>query len=207
MAAVSERPRHALSDTDGRNVRRDRNREAVVRALLDLYYEYNFEPSAEEIASRSGVSARSIFRYFDDVDDLRRAAITLHLYESAHLIPIDCTPDSNLDDKIQAVVSQRSELFETCAPIAIITRLRAPFQPVIDELLTDVREMLRLQITTVFAPELAAMPAALVPVRIAAGDIATSFETWLLLRHTNGFDRAAAESTVGDALHLIFSTN
>lgn len=207
MVVVAERPRHALADTDGRNLRRDRNRERVVRALLELYYEYNFEPSAEEIASRSGVSARSIFRYFDDVDDLCRAAITLHLYESAHLIPINSTPDSNLDHKVRAIVSQRSELFEKCGPIAVITRLRAPFQPVIDELLTEVRDMLRLQITTLFGPELAAMPAALVPVRIAAGDIATSFETWLLLRHTNGFDRAAAEATLGDALHLIFNTN
>lgn len=207
MVAVAERPRHAPADTDGRNLRRDRNRERVVRALLELYYEYNFEPSAEEIAARSGVSARSIFRYFDDVDDLCRAAIDLHAYETAHLLPILSTPDSDLDHKIQAVVSQRSELFEKCGPIAVITRLRAPFQPVIDELLTAVRNMLRLQITTLFAPELAAMPTALVPVRIAAGDIATSFETWLLLRHTNGFDRASAEATVGDALHLIFNTN
>ena len=207
MVAIAERKSHPPSYADGRNVRRDRNREAVVRALLDLYREYNFEPSAEDIASRSGVSTRSIFRYFDDVDDLRRAAITLHLYEAAHLIPMDCTPDSNFDDKVQAVVRQRSELFETCAPIAIITRLRAPFQPVIDDLLTSVRQLLRLQITTIFAPELAAMPTALVPVRAAAGDIATSFETWLLLRHTNGFDRAAAESTVGDALRLIFNNN
>ena len=204
MVAIAERQRDSPAYTDGRNLRRDRNRETVVRALLDLYYEYNFEPSAEEIASRSGVSTRSIFRYFDDVDDLCRAAITLHQYESAHLIPIHSTPESNLDDKVQAVVNQRSELFETCAPIAIITRLRAPFQPVVDDLLDRVREMLRLQITTLFAPELAAMPTALLPLRVAAADIATSFETWWLLRNTNGFERAAAEAAVAHALHLVF---
>ena len=77
------------AESDGRRLRRGRNRDAVVRALLALYNEGNLNPSTEEIALRSGVSARSLFRYFDDVDDLCQAAITQqqddvrHLYEVA----------------------------------------------------------------------------------------------------------------------------
>ena len=44
------------SGTDGRQLRRRRNREAVVEALLDLYREGNLRPSTEEIAARSGLS-------------------------------------------------------------------------------------------------------------------------------------------------------
>src|ERR1035438_5413311 len=61
--------------TDGRQLRRRRNRETVVDALLDLYRDGNLRPSTEEIAARSGLSPRSLFRYFDDVDDLTRTAI------------------------------------------------------------------------------------------------------------------------------------
>ena len=42
--------------TDGRQLRRERNREAVVEALLDLYRDGNLQPSSEEIAARSGLS-------------------------------------------------------------------------------------------------------------------------------------------------------
>src|SRR6185437_733480 len=60
---------------DGRRLRRDRNRMAVVDALLDLYGESNLRPSTAEIADRAGLSHRSLFRYFDDFDDLCREAI------------------------------------------------------------------------------------------------------------------------------------
>ena len=47
---------------DGRRVRRDRNRDAVVDALLTLYGEGNLEPGSAEIAERAGLSPRSLFR-------------------------------------------------------------------------------------------------------------------------------------------------
>ena len=71
--------------TDGRNQRRDRNRDAVVTALLELYREGQLGPSAEEIAARAGISVRSLFRYFDDVDALVRAAIAR---QQEHLAPL-----------------------------------------------------------------------------------------------------------------------
>ncbi|HAP77906.1 MAG TPA: TetR/AcrR family transcriptional regulator, partial [Acidimicrobiaceae bacterium] len=49
-----------------------------------LYRSGNFDPSIDEIATRSGVSARSVFRYFDDVDDLANAAIDQQLLDVAH---------------------------------------------------------------------------------------------------------------------------
>ena len=80
--------------TDGRNQRRDRNREAVVRALLELYREGNLGPSADEIAARAGISARSLFRYFDDVDTLVRAAIARQQQHLAPLYELDLAADA-----------------------------------------------------------------------------------------------------------------
>ena len=61
--------------TDGRHARRDRNRLAVVDAILALFSEGNFEPTSDQIAERAGLSPRSLFRYFDDLEDLNRVAI------------------------------------------------------------------------------------------------------------------------------------
>ena len=60
----------APTTEDGRHARRDRNRLAVVDAMLELYVEGNLDPSSDEIAERAGLSPRSLFRYFEDLDDL-----------------------------------------------------------------------------------------------------------------------------------------
>ena len=98
--------------TDGRQLRRERNREAVVEALLDLYREGNLRPSTEEIATRAGLSPRSLFRYFDDVDDLTRTAVR-HQHERAqHLVPIGAGPHEPLADRVDTLVAQRFRLFD-----------------------------------------------------------------------------------------------
>src|SRR3546814_2134204 len=68
-------PPDASATTDGRSLRRDRNRMAVIDAVLALYDSGNLAPSSDDIAERAGTSVRSVFRYFDDVDDMLRAAI------------------------------------------------------------------------------------------------------------------------------------
>ena len=64
-----------MGDDDGRRQRRERNRDAVVDALLAIVADGDLAPSADAVAARAGLSTRSLFRYFDDVDDLCRAAI------------------------------------------------------------------------------------------------------------------------------------
>ncbi len=68
---------------DGRTMRRTRNRSAVITALLDMIREGDLHPGAAEIAERAGVSHRSIFRYFDDLDDLVRTAIDQAFVDAA----------------------------------------------------------------------------------------------------------------------------
>ena len=64
-----------MSEVDGRRARGARNRDAVVTAILELLREGNPEPGAHEIAERSGVSVRSVFRHFDDLESLYEAAV------------------------------------------------------------------------------------------------------------------------------------
>lgn len=187
-------------NADGRRQRRDRNRDAVVRALLSLYTEGNLDPSTEEIASRSGVSARSLFRYFDDVNDLCEAAIEQQRLDNAHLLPVKATPDMPLADRIAAIAAQRGELFETIESAATVSRLRAPFQLVVADSLTTGRAFLRLQVATLFADELSAMPSAVAETRLAAADVATSFEAWRLLRDDQRLTRAKATAVFADSL-------
>ena len=61
--------------SDGRTARRDRNREAVLDAVLELFSEDAASPAPDDVAARSGVSLRSVYRYFDDMETLIRAAM------------------------------------------------------------------------------------------------------------------------------------
>ena len=71
--------------TDGRTARRDRNRELVLDAALELFREGHLEPTALQVAERSGLSPRSVFRYFEDTEALLRAAIARLLAERGDL--------------------------------------------------------------------------------------------------------------------------
>lgn len=199
----------ASTDTDpGRPLRADsrRNRDAVVDALLELFHEGHLDPSSSEVAERAGISARSLFRYFVDVDDLCRAAIARQQARTRPLLAIAATPADPLSARIGALVSQRTKLFETNEPVATVSRVRAPFQPLIASELSRGRAYLRGQIETLFAPELTRMGHAHATATVAAADVLCSFEAYVLLRRDQGLSRAKATTALTSALGALFSS-
>ncbi len=68
----------SIDRVDGRVERRERNRAAVVDAMVSLLDEGVLDVTLERAAERAGVSVRSVFRYFDGVDDLRRQTTARH---------------------------------------------------------------------------------------------------------------------------------
>lgn len=194
-------------ESDGRRLRRHRNREAVVDALLGLYREGNLDPSAEEVAHRSGVSARSVFRYFDDVRDLARAALDRAMFDTAHLVPVKALPSESVDRKIEALLDERQVLWEENAEVLMVVRLRAPFQPTLAESIATSRQYFRQQVADLFAPEVDR-------VRDREGDDAAShlvtalhllctFEAWRILRVDQGMSAAEARAAVDASLRRL----
>src|SRR5687767_15320302 len=106
----------ATLEVDGRRLRRHQNREAVIDALIELFAEGSYTPSTGEIAHRAGISPRSLFRYFDDVDDLNRAAVDRHINTHRVLFEIDIDPGAPTEIKIEQFVAARVRLHETVAP-------------------------------------------------------------------------------------------
>jgi AcrR family transcriptional regulator len=190
--------------TDGRQLRRERNRGAVVDALLDLYREGNLQPGTEEIAARSGLSPRSLFRYFEDVDDLIRTAIRHQEHRVLHLVPIDVGPDRPLAVRVEALVAQRFRLFEAVGHAASVARLRSPFQPVLAEEVHQHRVFLRSQISALFGPELSVMDKASGEAVLAAADVLTSFESCQLLLQAQSLSPTRARTVVVGALSALF---
>lgn len=189
---------------DGRRAWRERNRLAVVDALLDLYGEGNLRPDAQEVAERSGVSRRSVFRYFDDRDDLDRTAIDRQQQRVWHLVEILAVGEGPLDLRIDRMAGQRVALFSDLGPAARVARLRAPFYRVIAEQLAQSRQLYALQVERQFAPELDAMVPAARAETLAAADAMCSFETYDFLC-SRGLDPAGIAGVLRRAVAGLFA--
>ena len=118
---------------DGRSAIRDRNRDAVLDAVLDLFSEDNLSPGPEEVARRAGLSVRSVHRYFDDHEPLSRAAIDRQLERLAPLLVIPGIGEGDRRGRITRFVDCRLRLQEAAGPVLRATRIRATFDPVVHD--------------------------------------------------------------------------
>jgi AcrR family transcriptional regulator len=169
------------AETDGRRVRAERNRDAVVEAILDLLCEGVEHPTAEAIAERSGVSVRSVFRHFDDLESLHAAAVDRHSERIAALFepPVAGGP---LAGRVEELAARRSRLFEEMTPVRRVGEHLRGRSAVIDQRLEFARNLLREQVTTLFAPELAGRAGTDRRELVDALEAAASWRTWDLLR-------------------------
>ena len=183
----------ALDDehVDGRTLRRTHNRTAVIAALLAIIREGNLRPGASEIADRAGVSHRSIFRYFDDLDDLVRTAIDHAFTEAGPLAEIPDIAVGSTDERIARFVDARFALFESVDGPMQLARMRAPSIPSIDEGIAEIAELFREQIAEHFAVELAPASDAERPLLIDAILVLTSYDSFTIHRRLlhNDVDR------------------
>ncbi|MBN2622123.1 MAG: TetR family transcriptional regulator [Acidimicrobiales bacterium] len=190
----------AEAPADGRNARRNRNREAVVNALLELCRAGDVHPSAEAIAARAGISVRSLFRYFDDAEALVRTAIARQQQHLGPLYALDVDPAAPLAERIDRFVAARVRLLDGMGEVGRLARITATRQPLVLAELARIRGTLRRQLTEVFAAELAARPPADRRATVAAADVVTSWESFDLMRNDQGLTRDEAAAAMAAAL-------
>lgn len=180
------------ADVDGRRLRRERGRRAVMDALIDLVLEGAAPPTAAEVAERAGVSQASLYRYFATLDDLRHAAIGHYFERFGALIAIADLGRGDLADRIDRFVAGRDAFYARTAPVARLVRQHVG---TVDELavtLARLRATFVDQVDRHFAPELGSLPPAARTERSAVLAAITSFEVWEQLAALGDRGRRAA---------------
>ena len=190
---------------DGRTARRDRNRVAVLDAVLDLFAEGELDPSPEAVARRSGVSLRSVYRYVADREDLTRAAIARHTEKVGRLVAIPGFGHGPLAERVERFVAARLRLYDAVAPVHRASRLRAPASPVIAEQLASGRIAMREQMEHQFAVELRPLAARERRNVGAAVDALTQLESLEHLRDHRGMSSRVARDVLVHALIRLLS--
>ena len=192
---ISHQPAKVMFD--GRKVRRHRNRQRIVAAMLELVRAGAISPNAEEVAHQAGVGLRTVFRHFDDMDSLYgEMAETMR----RELQPIVAAPFASEDwkGKLDEMLERRARLFERAMPFknaADVHRHRSAF--------------LRKDYETMRSEERAALASALPPELkndkkfFAALDHALSFSTWQHLRRDQNLAPAQARQTIQFAMRAL----
>jgi AcrR family transcriptional regulator len=181
---------------DGRNARRDRNSEAVLDTVHDMFVEGNFSPAVEEVAARSGVSLRSVYRYFEDTEALLRQAIERRVSLVERLFVLPGAGEGPLPERILRLVNHRLVLHAKLGPTVRAALLRAPYSPLLAEQVQRRRALLTQQVEAQFAPELTALETARARELLACIDVLCEFESMEHLRAQRGMSVARTRSTL-----------
>ena len=177
---------------DGRSARAQRTRDSVVDAVLALVEDGNTRPTAKEIAERAGISVRSVYVHFDDLDDLFRAAASRHFAHMADLLtPVDAALP--LPERVTASVDQRVGLHDRAGAIRRAAEQWAPQSPALAEVLRQGRVISRQDVERLFGPELAGR--ADEDVALSAITTILGAEAWDSLR-AQGLSPAAAREVL-----------
>ena len=182
---------------DGRLARSARTRRAIVDALRSLHHDGDLRPTAPRVAERAGVSLRTVWQHFNDLESLLIEAGQRD-YEIAlrYVTPIEA--GGPLPDRLRQLVQQRGRMYEALAPVWRAARLQEPFSPQIRRNRDRLLEAARDQLERVVGPELSALPVESRRSVFAALQVATTWSTWESLRAELGF-------TVDDAEQAVFT--
>jgi TetR/AcrR family transcriptional regulator, regulator of autoinduction and epiphytic fitness len=170
---------------DGRVARRERNRDAVVDAIMVLVQSGEIEPSMAQVAEVAGVSERSIFRHFDSREALVAAVIERQL-EVVGSILREIRTNGPAAERVRALMAERARLFEEITPMRYCALRVADRSALVADQLANARSWLREEIEAVFARELERRPPAEARDLLDSLDLVTSWEAWNVLRQQQG---------------------
>ncbi|RNL86623.1 TetR/AcrR family transcriptional regulator [Halostreptopolyspora alba] len=154
MTSPEVSPSHSgRRGVDGRTLRAQRTRAAIVNANMDLMMEGNLRPTGAEVAKRAGVSLRALWSHFPDREALFAAAgeKTLEV-QYAHYEPVPA--DQPLEDRVRDFCHQRATMLESIAGASRAAQTRLPFSEQLRRNRARHNERLRAEIAETFAPEI-----------------------------------------------------
>lgn len=179
---------------DGRRLRSERSRTAIIEAMLALQDEGVLVPTAHQVAERSGINIRSIFRHFEDMEALFEAA-DRQLRESYEAPFIGGDREGSLTERIEHAVEQRAAAYEKLGNMILSTQAQMWRYEVLRKNYARSQRNLRRDLDD-WLPELGELPTW----RREAVDGIASFELWHRLRAYQGLSRKAATEIVSKLL-------
>jgi AcrR family transcriptional regulator len=188
---------------DGRTLRAERTRAAIVDAHLALIGEGDLRPTGERIAERAGVSLRALWTNFKDMETLFEAsgARLLGAYDAAWR-PV--SPALPLARRVEEYCRQRARLLQLIAPSARAAQMREPVSPQLRRNRAMYVERLRAEVEALFGAELAAAGDGRAEL-LSAVLAASMWPAWSMLRDGLGMGVDEARRAMTRTVHALLT--
>lgn len=179
---------------DGRHARSERSRQAMVDALLDLLRSGVLRPSSAQIAERAGVTQRTLFNQFGDMDSLISAVAARQSERVLSMLP--SAGEGTLEERVARYGEGLEVLLEETMNVrwAVVTSA-TPMAPA-SAAVGTARQFVRRRLMDAFAPELDAVGDAAASEILEAIEIETDPVVWRLRRMQQGLTPAQARAVV-----------
>ncbi len=108
---------------DGRVERTATTRRKILSVTRQLILEGNPDPTGNEIAGRAGVTTRTLFRHFADMEALHRSFIEDTQASAAQVMdePFPEAPAEQWQQLLKTVINRRVRVYESLLPLYIST--------------------------------------------------------------------------------------
>lgn len=193
-----------IDKVDGRRARGLRTRDAIISALLDLIAGGDIAPTAQRIADRAGVSVRSVYQHFADVEGLYADAAE-RTYEWVRETAKEVDTSLPLARRVEAFVDNRANVLETLLPFHRAVRLMEPNSDRVHGYRVAMEKWDKERVGKVFAAELKSVDSSRRTAVHAGIDVLASTDAWDHLRRNGQSPRAARQALRAGILCLLSS--
>ena len=108
-----------MTKQDGRNLRSVNSQKLIVDACIKLFKAGNLEPTAQQVADESGVGIRTVFRQFDEMENLFKSVDAVLSKDYDFEVRYD--PSSSFDARLQSIISHMNAGYEKHKLIMFMT--------------------------------------------------------------------------------------
>ncbi|MEM9200457.1 MAG: TetR/AcrR family transcriptional regulator [Actinomycetota bacterium] len=194
-----------MTDTDGRTARRNRNIDVALDVVLEMFQEEAMTPTMEQVSTRSGLSLRSLYRYFADPAEMFQATIQRTIRQAMEVADIPNLGEGTFEERLTTFVTSRLDLHEQFGAVHQAAMVHAfELMPAREQVERD-RIGLRQQFEQQFAPELAGRAASDRARVTAAADVLTQLESVRYLRTHRGFSIAETRAVLLESVRALLT--
>ena len=108
-----------MAKQDGRNLRSINSQKLIVDACIKLFKAGNLEPTAQQVADESGVGIRTVFRQFDEMENLFKSVDAVLSKEYDFEVKYD--PSSSFETRLQSTINHMNAGYEKHKLIMFMT--------------------------------------------------------------------------------------
>jgi len=185
---------------DGRRLRSERSRKAMIDAALELIEDGNYAPTAKQISARAGVGIRSFFRQFEDMDQFFAAVDEQTVGSFWERFLHEGDRDGALTERLDSIVATYGKAFEDHRSLLLATKSLRWSSRVLKENYERYQQISRAN-KEHWLPEIRQLP---LDERELA-DAYLSFEMWHRLRDIQGLSCESTETLILKALENLLA--